>query len=440
MKSHWRSWLTLSLLWGASAWVWALPLLRPRGQYLWGHYQIRDIYLGLPLALATLCATLVMFSPERVRRTRALRLTIVCSALLLTVFAVDLIYTFMFVGILRTNLYFDIGGISRRQHRIDSELGFVTLPHLSWYGRTNRDTREVSVRLDENGFRNPDGIKRAEIVFLGDSFTEAPQVEEQDTYVRKVSDLSGLSVVNLGRSAYAPQQELIVLERYGFNYQPKVVVWQIFEGNDLNDAQSFVKWREDPDRAYVSLPVRYFNNSLLSQALALTIPERPDPGTVPAKINYTGEGWRPVHIRYQYISDLPAQKRLGFEETKQVIAEGSRLCKARGIRLVVVLIPSMLHVFQPYVTFDNGSDRERFLPGNTAEDEHDLGHELAGHCQKVGCDYLDLFTALRRQTEIDNRLLFFPNDEHLDLKGHEVLAREIVDLLRARPPVEDAAH
>ena len=59
------------------------------------------------------------------------------------------------------------------------------------------------------------GSEQADIVFIGDSFTEAASVAEEDTFVRRVAKASGLKAVNLGRGAYGPQQELIVLKRYG---------------------------------------------------------------------------------------------------------------------------------------------------------------------------------------------------------------------------------
>ena len=92
--------------------------------------------------------------------------------------------------------------------------------------------------------------------------------------MRRVAQSTGLSVINLARGAYGPQQELIVLKRYGLSYEPRVVVWQLFEGNDLADAEAFVEWKKNPEQVVTSLKDRYLDNSLLHQLLTNTRPHR----------------------------------------------------------------------------------------------------------------------------------------------------------------------
>ena len=60
-------------------------------------------------------------------------------------------------------------------------------------------------------------------------------------------------MINLARGAYGPQQELIVLKRYGLAYEPRFVVWQLFEGNDLVDAEAFAEWKKNPEQWSTSL-------------------------------------------------------------------------------------------------------------------------------------------------------------------------------------------
>ena len=76
----WRSSLAGVLLAAAFIYVWILPLFRPRGEFLWGHYRLKDIYVGIPIALITLCVILVLAVPTRYRRSLSLRLTTVAVA------------------------------------------------------------------------------------------------------------------------------------------------------------------------------------------------------------------------------------------------------------------------------------------------------------------------------------------------------------------------
>jgi len=130
----------------------------------------------------------------------------------------------------------------------DDELGFVRKPNVVWEGRLSLEGKDLSYHTDENGFRNVPQIHQADLVFIGDSFTEGASVPEEDTFVQQLGKKVTHSVVNLGRGQYGPQQELIILRRYGLGYNPRVVVWQLFEGNDLSDATRFAEWRQTPVR------------------------------------------------------------------------------------------------------------------------------------------------------------------------------------------------
>lgn len=418
-------WLVLICLWTASAYFWLVPLFRPRGLYLWGHHQLRDIYIGIPLLLAATSVTIVVSLPVRLRQQVAFRLGTLCVALIVMLFLIDVSYALLFLGAWRPNFYLDLGDMPRRYNAPDSELGFKTIPGLSWNGRKNSDVKEVNFHTDENGFRNPRGLQQADIVFIGDSFTEAAEVPDEETFVQRTGRRSGLRVVNLGMGAYGPQQELIVLKRYGLNYKPRFVVWQIFEGNDLGDAQSFVVWKENPNKAFVSLPGRYLHNSLLNAWLSKTIPPRPEAGMPPATLNYEDGESRRVFVRYPYSPDQPAQKSRGFRETTQAIEAGYSLSQAHGIRLLVVFVPPMVRVMAPRLTFDRESDRQRFLPAGAVQDPRDFDSQLAAFCKQIGCSYLDLFTPLRQRAEVAARNLYFPTDEHFDVLGHELAAQEI---------------
>lgn len=427
-------WVALICLWAASAYFWLVPFFRPRGQYFWGHHQLRDVYVGIPLLLTTISFTIIICLPVQLRRQAALRLGTLCVTLIVMIFIIDVSYALLFLGAWRPNFYLDLGDMPRRYNAPDSELGFKTIPGLSWKGRKNSDVKEVNFRTDENGFRNPRGVQQADIVFIGDSFTEAAEVPDDETFVLGTGRLTGLRVVNLGMGAYGPQQELVVLKRYGLTYKPRFVVWQIFEGNDLGDAQSFVVWRENPNKTFVSLPGRYLHNSLLNAWLSKTIPQRPEAGMPPATLRYEDGESRRVFVRYPYSPDQPDQKIRGFRETTQAIEAGYRLTQAQGIRLLVVFVPSMVRVMAPRLTFDRESDRRRFLPADKVQDPGDFDSKLAAFCKEIGCPYLDLFPPLRQRAAVAARNLYFPTDEHFDVLGHELAAQEISSWIKGFEP------
>ena len=432
LAKHWRVWCALALLWAGAIYFGVIPWFRPRGSYLWGHHRLRDIYPGMFLGITALGATAVMLMPTRYRRPAALRCTVLLSTLLVMVFVTDLAYTLGVMRAWQADYWLDKAHIPRRHSLPDRELGFVRRPGIAWHGRIPGNDEIIHYRTDEYGFRNRPGLRRAELVFIGDSYTEASEVNEPDTFVQRVAVASGLSAVNLGRGAYGPQQEFIVLRRYGLTYQPRVVFWQFFEGNDLSDASNFALWQQTDGQSTKSLLNRLLENSLLNQLLAVTL--LPPPITPVAKLRYTDQTEQVLALRYRYQPQQPEQMALGMEETRKAVETGFRFCQDQGIRLVLVFIPSMVRVMEPWLTFDDAAERERYLPSNTVKARPDFSSHLQQLCQQLGCPYLDALPALRSQATRDNQRLYIPNDEHLDVMGHQVISQLLREWLRVNPP------
>jgi hypothetical protein len=427
VTARWQALLWPGLLWAATVALLGLPLFRPHGPFLWGYYSFRDIYLGWPIALAALFATRVRLKPDAQRRLLALRLTALWLSIVGVALVMDIVYALFVVGAWKGDYWLDQAHITRRYSAPDAELGFVRKPNITWRGRLPGDERQVDYRTDERGFRNPPGLTRADLVFIGDSFTEAAQVAEDDTFARRLATTLRLGTVNLGRGAYGPQQELIVLRRYGLAYQPTLVVWQIFEGNDLDDAKNFARWRQQQPASPLSLRQRYLENSLLQLLLAGT--RLPNEGDKFASLKFHDGTQHALRLRYRYAPQQPAEAALGFAETKQVLAEGQQMCRAQGVKLLVVYVPVMARVLEPWLSFDDPAMRARFLPAGGIHQSSDLGQQLAGFCVQQGIAFLDTFNVLRQRAEVDNRGLYIPSDEHLDVQGHKVLAQAIVQAM-----------
>src|SRR5829696_1655116 len=109
----WRSSLAGVLL-AALLYFCFLPLFRPRGDFLWGHYRLKDIYVGIPIALIALGAILVLAVPAGYRRSLSLRLTTLLTSLLLAFAVCDAAYAFTVMGAWRANYWLDQAHISRR--------------------------------------------------------------------------------------------------------------------------------------------------------------------------------------------------------------------------------------------------------------------------------------------------------------------------------------
>src|SRR2546423_3053639 len=327
------AWLFSIVLWIFAAYFFIVPLIWPRGPYGWGHFRLIDIYFGIPLILVSACA--LLYLTNRHRRTAPRFLAVLISSLL-TLLVLDFAYAFALQGSgnhhERTDFWFVEGWVDRENNLPDEDLGFVRKPGLSWQGQPRPDEKSVTYRTDEQGFRNAAGILRAEIAFIGDSFTEAASVPEESTFVQQTGRITQSSVVNLGRGMYGPQQELIVLKRHGLGYSPRVIVWQLFEGNDLEDAARFAEWKKSPIPKE-TLVQRYLWHSLIVHWLGRTLlNDSPGPQAIGGPTPTTGK----VNLDYRYDPIGPETEPNGFAETKAAIEEGYRICQSRGIKLLVV--------------------------------------------------------------------------------------------------------
>jgi GDSL-like Lipase/Acylhydrolase family len=416
----------------AFLYVVVLPLVRPRGGLLWGHYRFTDVYAGIPLMVAALCTVAVLATPGPYRRAVALRLIAIAVVVVPAIFLLDLAHTVAQPRFRQPDFWLDGGHIDRASSIPDHQLGFVRKPHVSWHRAETDDGRAVSYRTDEIGFRNPPGTTSADVVFIGDSFTEAAWIPAERTFVGRVAERTGLRVVNLGRGAYGPQQELIVLERFGLRYQPKVVVWQLFEGNDLTDAKNFAAWRRDPAPPARSLKARYIESSLLYRLLEPT-EVRPPSGGVPVAIRYRDGVQRRKELRYRFVPDQADALAEAFAETREAVETGARLCATHGIRLIVVFIPTMVQVLEPFITFERPEDRERALPGGAVRTSRDFGSRLKAVCTEPACSYVDVFETLRARALVDNTRVYDRHDpdEHLDVDGHDVVSQAIAKVIRS---------
>ena len=431
-ERRWYHWGAFALVAMAFLYVVVLPLFRPRGALLWGHYRFTDVYAAIPLTAAMLCAVAVMATPARQRRAVALRVIAVSVAAVSAMVLLDLAYTVAQPRFRQPDFWLDGGRLDRAHSAPDRLLGFVRKPHVSWHRAETDDDRAVSYRTDENGFRNPPGTTRADVVFIGDSFTEAAWILPERTFVGRVAERTGLRVANLGRGQYGPQQGLIVLERFGLRYQPRVVVWQLFEGNDLTDARNFAAWRRDPAPPARSLKARYAENSLLYRLLEPTEARPPSEG-IPVVIRYRDGVQRRKELRYRFVPDQPDVLAEAFAETREAVETAARLCATHGVRLVVVFIPTMVQVLEPFITFERPQDRERALPGGAVRTSRDFGSRLAAVCREPGCSYIDVFEALRARALADNTRVYDRQDpdEHLDVDGHDVVSQAIAGAIRS---------
>ncbi len=391
-----------------------------------------DLIVGYLLAWGLYA--LVSDLPRGEIRTRFILMTLVGSVMLGTAELLGAVGLVNYQALLGTQgrTWFDRSGYVR-----DAELGYR---HEAYYRARGSFVRgnigealclpanppeEFDLRYDRHGFRNDEDMERAEVVVIGDSYVESPMLSHSSLLTSIVKRLSGASVANLGISGYGPEQELIVLKRYGLNLQPKVIVWTFFEGNDLLQLDP-EGMESDPALSDVSVPKDdYWMRSLTRNLLVLS--KRVMRGCVP---NYTflqfrgmfrEQGGRQTELYFwEKPAALKPTDRLRLERLRLILAEAHEVSRQRGIRFVVAFAPVKYRVHRGLENFEPSTPEMRDWPFN------DLPGDVESMVKTISPEiaFVDLTLPLR-DAAAAGVLTYLPDDTHWTREGQRVAGEAI---------------
>lgn len=421
-RGFWRLDLFLGC---AAAACWGVPLLRGHGPYGHGILKFVYVYAVLLLPIYWVASLAVAFARPSIRRPLTIRLLAILTGVTFALPVIDVGATIY--SVCRGQIWYHGMCYARSQNTADPELVWHRKPNLNWRGRKTPDCAEVLYRSDENGFRNPAGIKQADIVFIGDSVTEAGEVAEEATFVHKVGEGLGVVTVNLGTSGYGPQQELAVLRRYGLAYNPRLVIWQVTEWNDVLDAQMYLDRLEPRAQALPSWSTLYARHSPVMQLVSSLLP-----GRRPNLVAFRRSDGRVQPQMFWPYQPCPHQQfPQAFDAMTQAIRAAHDMCRSRGIEFLVLYVPSHVRVLLPYLEFKTPAERERFCPGGIPDREDDLAHAMNRFCAQLGCPMIDMAAPLRECAARDNRRICVDNDPHLGVDGHDEVQKVVGRLIES---------
>lgn len=430
--------------------AWLLPAEKPEavlGRLSYAQFvaaTLSTFLFALAVAL-TVC-------PASARRAVGFRVAAVGLAVFAVLVPYEIVCFLMPPLHLMDNPWYPTTGDALEAH---PDLPFARPAHLRWEGLSRGDlailngdadpyARRVTFQTDRDGFRNSSDLTRAELIFLGDSFTEAGNVPEEETFVHRVAARLGTTARNLGRAGYSPPTELIVLREYGLMCEPRTVVWQIAENNDLHDAARYRRWVAAGRPPYTRSDTRgRFSRGESWQRRSPTFRlfaslRHPKPwrgGPSGTFVDSFGEH-HPVRMLYTPDPALRPEEHPGFAEIERALREGHRILRERDIRLLVLLVPMKLRAIAPAVEFDQPSVQRLTSLGLDAPDwdvpvESTLAFHLQERCHALGIPFADATPRLRESAG-QGRLVYLAYDTHLSPEGHRVVSDLIVEAMRPR--------
>lgn len=126
----------------------------------------------------------------------------------------------------------------------DETIGFKHPPNsnITVFVQGNKIENKVNSLgfLDQDhSYQKTPGVYR--IVFLGDSMTEATNVQRQETFSKilegKLNQIykDRIEVINLGINGFGTAHEYLTLQEYGLKFSPDLVVLVFYVGNDIEN-------------------------------------------------------------------------------------------------------------------------------------------------------------------------------------------------------------
>ncbi len=357
----------------------------------------------------------------------------------------------------------------------NEQLGFTLKPDTK--GRVTNLLAEFDTAEEVNheGFRDVDwslgkqpNIYR--IAFLGDSFTEAHQVAEKETFVRRIEAAlrpRQVECMNFGISGYDTQQEVLCYENEVRPYKPDMVVLAMYVNNDFSGNLFYVRgsnfgrpyfhladgklqkietdtktlWanyekskRQDRFRWYKHLHLYNWQKDVLQflrdQRRMKTV-RAIDPND-PKSLEKFWSGFA-IHRYHYYLAPQDDYGRDVDMITRLLLQRLETGVTADGARFCVVLLPGEENVFP-----EQWPERVKQFPG-LEKFQLDFDRpfqrvaEFLPEVAKRG-DVFDLRLAFREATSRGS--LFLKHDQHYNRWGQESVANAVTPWLEKKLPVK----
>ena len=318
--------------------------------------------------------------------------------------------------------------------------------------------RTVRVSFNAAGFRDVEhalaksvGTKR--LVVIGDSFSEAIQVNLDETYwtllgARMSEQGTPWEVINLGVGDFGTAQALLALQEFGMAYAPDFVLVQSFALNDICnntlEHAGLCKSTNDDYRPYFvsdgpgirpawTQPFRHWLRSnlitfgVLEKAYLTWVAGASNENATAAEAREAAP--HPLLGVYSPPSQQHPAISRGWEITESLLREIDKICRQQGIPWALVLPP-----FEARVTPSGWKSFSQGYPGLVMVRDYPETR-FAALLHKLDAPFIPLLTAF--ENNADTVLPFIGG--HLSPAGHAIAATEIFAHLEKRGLVGTAS-
>ena len=329
-------------------------------------------------------------------------------------------------------------------------------PSTKWLRLVKDNDSYSTAVMDQNGFCNSEEDARqstADIITIGDSFTWCHAVNPEEAWSKRLASLTGLSVYNLGVGAIGIQEYLQIFKKFGLPKMPKIVIMNIYEGNDLRDARRYYLHRsrqkpaQDKRRnlpsafsqgtSWVEFPASYsYACNLFYAVFELLTSSSPEDH----KINYLysltfSDNTVPFNLENTDRDEVKYAQKLYNQELdpgiftaiQKALEEYATLGKEHGFIPVVSYTPSVQSAYENFVVFEDTSLKE-LMPWFSRKQRAYFRQQG----EQLGYIFFDLTPSLQEaaRTHGSQDILYYRYDLHLTPSGHSVVGEALAGLVR----------
>jgi len=343
-----------------------------------------------------------------------------------------------------------------------------------------------TVKVDRNGFCNTENndfeLDRIDLITLGDSFAWCIAVHPGQTWPSQLKKITGRSVYNLARYEAGLYEHLQFLKWFALRKRPRMVILNIYEGNDLRDAFKYWVVREpllnksasNPDNSEIhrhsGLYAYLIDSSLLNHSYALNIllvtidkilyEEDASNKNIQSSVtdrnmkspsyaelsNYMKNAKVYKNFKYDLVF---GDKRIHFnvgsrdkDETvfAHLLVNGklkpdlftAALNDFRDLSLQYGFIPLVVYTPTAYTAYKDHVLFESQTLKKTMSDFSKMQRQyFASKTKEIGLRYIDLSSYMQQSTKEHGAedLLYFPFNRHLTPLGHRKIAERLNEVV-----------
>jgi hypothetical protein len=329
------------------------------------------------------------------------------------------------------------------------EFGRRNKPGAGWK-KTSEFTSWIEInskglRGAEIDYRKPAGEYR--ILVVGDSFTFAEQVNQQETFTQRLEDrLNAESsgphyrVLNAGSNGWATANEAVYLTKEGVRFRPDLVIVALYVGNDISDNYRRVATVQNAVEADLALrgadsfdgPRRLLRKSELYSVF--------ESGVLAKLPWWQGNGGGDDDDRRP--PRAPSEAQEAWTITERLLDRMRDVSASQGARFMVMAIPTALEVAQRGGGAVKETDEEDADQDESSDEKpgfEDMHGTLGEIVARANLTSLDLLGPFRRADNRTKERLYYRQNAHWTAAGHAVATDELYEFLKEQNLVASVA-